>query len=117
MNERMKNNRMVPVLVLMPLLLICCKGTQYLMPTGNDVTIAKSHWQSATLSELKQGYDIFTNKCTDCHGIKKPQKWSEADWIKTMQIMGRKAKLDSNEYSRVLHYILAKRETVLSGKK
>jgi len=101
----------------MSVLLICCKGTQYLIPTDNDVTAANSHWSGTTLTELKQGYDIFSDKCTDCHGIKKPQKWSEADWIKTMQTMGRKAKLDSNEYSLVLHYILAKRETVLAGKK
>ena len=108
---------MVPALVLMSVLLICCKGTQYLVPTDNDFAIAKNHWPSATLSQLKEGYEIFSDKCTDCHGIKKPQKWSEADWIKTMQTMGRKAKLDSNEYNLVLRYILAKRETVLAGKK
>ena len=95
------------------IVIICCKSTQTLIPTQKDVTVAQAHWQGITMDQLSQGYNIFMDKCTDCHGVKKPEKYSNDDWYKIMKTMGRKAKLDSTKYYLVLHYILAKRETTV----
>jgi hypothetical protein len=46
-----------------------------------------------------------------------PQDFEEDDWNAIMHKMGRKAKLDSNQYNQVLHYILTKREEVLGAGK
>jgi hypothetical protein len=116
-NQKSRDKYLVMILVLMSLVFVCCKGTQYLIPTDADVTNAQTHWKGTGLVQLTQGYAIFSDKCTDCHGLKKPQKWTEDEWLTIMQKMGRKAKLDSAQYNLVLHYILAKRETVLAGKK
>jgi len=101
----------------MSFVLICCKGTQYLIPTDTDVAIAQTHYPGTTIVQLNRGYDVFSDKCTDCHGLKKPQKYTEDEWMTIMHKMGRKAKLDSNEYNLVLNYILIKRETILTPKK
>lgn len=70
------------------------------------------------MEQLNKGYAIYTDKCTDCHGLKKPQKFSIDDWnTEYMPKMGRKAKLDSAEYVLVLHYILTKREEITTPKK
>jgi hypothetical protein len=88
-----------------------------LEPVESDVAIAQAHWPGTTLNDLTRGYAIFDDKCTDCHSLEKPQNFSVDEWNVLMRKMGRKAKLDSNEYKLVFHYILTKREAILgSGK-
>jgi cytochrome c5 len=113
----MKSKSMAIALVIMSIVLMCCKGSQYLIPTDADVSAAQSHWQGENMAQLKQGYTIFNDKCTDCHSIKKPESFTVDAWNKILPSMGMKAQLDSNQYNLVLHYILTKRETVLAGKK
>jgi cytochrome c5 len=95
----------------------CC-STKYLIPSQVDVPIAQSHWASTTLDDLTKGYNIYADKCTDCHGLKKPQKFTEDEWnTNLMPSMGKKAKLNPDEYQLVLRYILAKREEIKGTKK
>jgi cytochrome c5 len=99
------------------LMAVCC-STKYLIPTQVDVPIAQSHWASTTLDDLTKGYSLYADKCTDCHGLKKPQKFTEDQWNnKYMPSMGKKAKLSPDEYALVQHYILTKREEIISPKK
>lgn len=96
---------------------VCC-SKKYLIPIQADVAIAQKQWPGTTLEQLNKGYAIYADKCTDCHGKKKPQKFSVDDWNNNyMPKMGRKAKLDSAEYMLVLHYILTKREELTAPKK
>ena len=113
--------------MLMPFLLICCKGSKNLdnnstkssdlVPNNEDVAVAQSKWPGTTLMNLTTGYDIFSDKCTRCHETKMPQDFSVDDWNSILPGMGRRARLDSNQYKLVYQYILTKRETVLGGKK
>lgn len=113
----LKKNQTKAAIFSFSIVFICCKSAQYLAPSNADVTVAKSHWSGATLDQLNQGYSIYSDKCTECHGMKKPEDFSVEDWNKIMPSMGKKARLDSNQYNLVYHYILAKRETVLASKK
>jgi hypothetical protein len=110
-------------LSIISVIVICCKSTQTLAPTPTlapttaDVTIAQSHWQGTTIDQLKQGYDMFMDKCTSCHGIKNPQDYSEDDWNTIMPKMARKSKITQEQSDLIFHYILAKRESILGSKK
>lgn len=114
---------------------VCCKSTHTvtsvatttttsnsstadpLAPVEADLAIAKAHWPATTLDNLKQGYAIYDDKCTDCHDTKRPQDFTVDEWYSIMPKMGRKAHLDSIQYKMVFHYILTKREAILgSGK-
>jgi hypothetical protein len=125
-----KNYKTLFLLSAIAIIVVCCKSTQpatnktsntqmvstpksLLVPTESDVAIAKAHWQGTTLDNLTQGYSIFDDKCTDCHGVKKPQDFTTDEWNSIMPKMGRKAKLDSTQYALVFHYILTKREAIL----
>jgi hypothetical protein len=129
----LKHYKLIFVLGSTAVAVVCCKTTQPvpapkpaattpvtispLAPVKSDVSIAKAYWPGTTLDDLNQGYSIFDDKCTDCHRTKKPQDFSVFAWNTIMHKMGRKAKLDSNQYNLVLHYILTKREAILgSGK-
>jgi len=118
------------VLLLMSIVLLCCRGTKSLapakkdvksepslVPDNADVTAAQAHWTGTTLANLTQGYNIYNDKCLDCHDVKKPQDFSIEDWNNTLPKMGRKSHLDSTQYKLVYRYILAKRETILAAKK
>ncbi len=107
----------VPVLMLfMSFVLVSCIP-RYLIPNETDLATAKGHWAGTTTMELKQGYNIYIDQCTDCHRLKKLKKYTEEEWLKVMPKMGRKAHLDSTQYASVLHYILSKREDILAKKK
>ncbi len=113
----LRNHKATLLVSALSFLAVCC-STKYLIPTEVDVPIAQSHWPGTTLNELSRGYDIYADKCTDCHGLKKPQKYSVDDWnTKHMPTMGKKAKLNPEEYNLVLHYILTKREEITTPKK
>jgi len=101
------------------LFLICCGSTLPLQPSTNDLTVAQSKWQGTTMDQLTAGYTIYTTKCQDedCHGLKKPQKFTVDEWNDILPKMKRKAKLDSLQYVEVYRYILARREVIKSGKK
>jgi len=124
-----KSKKLIAMLVLISIILVCCKSTapankdtkstssSSLVPDNTDVTIAQTHWTGTTLSDLTQGYSIFSDKCVQCHETKMPQDFSVSDWNDILPGMGRKARLDSNQYKLVYHYILAKREDILASKK
>ena len=112
-----KKNKTIAVISSLTLIVLCCKSPDYLVPGSKDVTNAQKRWgASTTLTQLKDGYDLYMDKCTHCHGLKGPLKKTEEQWTQIMHIMGRKAKLDSNQYNLVLHYIIVKRETMLAAK-
>jgi len=84
-----------------------------LAPVEADVAIARAHWPGTTFDRLNQGYYIYDDKCTDCHEAKMPQDFTVNEWNVIMHKMGHKAKLDSNQYKEVFHYILTKREAII----
>ncbi|HTB32278.1 MAG TPA: hypothetical protein VK808_09655 [Bacteroidia bacterium] len=132
----LKHYKVIFLLGTISMLAVCCKTTRpvavvkspttiatpsstsvisSLAPAGSDVAIAAAHWPGTTLDNLNQGYSIFDDKCTDCHRTKRPQDFTADEWKVIMHKMGRKAKLDSNQYNLVLHYILTKREAILGA--
>ena len=126
-NYLIKNKRTIILLAGLSIVMVCCKSLTpatkttasqpSLVPDYADLTIAQSHWQGTTLSDLTDGYNLYTSKCVDCHEMKLPQDFSVDDWNAILPKMGRKAHLDSTQYASVYHYVLAKRETIMAGKK
>jgi hypothetical protein len=121
--------KIILLLASITMLAVCCKTVQplpavkssapagisvyNLVPGKPDVAIARSHWPETTLDSLNKGYSIFNVKCTHCHLAKQPQDFSVFAWTGIMHKMGRKAKLDSNQYNLVFRYILTKREAIV----
>jgi hypothetical protein len=113
----LKRNQTKAVILSFSVVFICCKGSQYLIPSDKDVSAGQKHWSGTTIASLNQGYSLYSTKCAECHSMKKPQDFSLDEWSDIMPAMGAKAQLDSNQYKLVYHYVLTKRETVLSGSK
>ncbi|MBI4929579.1 MAG: hypothetical protein HY841_02365 [Bacteroidetes bacterium] len=97
-------------LYLISLFLICCTPA-LIPPIETDVVVAKQKWSDASLSQLKEGYTLFKIKCSKCHYLYRPNKFSEEKWHKMIPIMGKKAKLDSLQTMLITKYILTAKET------
>jgi|SRR5581483_11147669 len=116
--KKLSNHKAALFISAVSLIVFACGSTKNLIPTQADVPIAQAHWAGTTMDELTKGYNIYAEKCTECHGMKKPQNFTEDEWtINYMPSMGKKAKLQPDEYQLVLHYILTKREEIRNIKK
>jgi hypothetical protein len=113
----MKRNYL-PYLLLFSLISFCC-STTYLLPGSNDVIFAQQRFKGATLEQIKKGYSIYSDaeKCTKCHSMNNPKKYSEERWGFLLQKMSKKAFLDSTETKLVNIYFLAKHDELLKGMK
>jgi hypothetical protein len=61
--------------------------------------------ETASLSELQQGKEIFANKCGRCHKLPKPEKRQPQEWTKVLEKMAPKARLTSDQKALVFKYI------------
>jgi hypothetical protein len=72
--------------------------------------IAQKRWNGSTQTDLDEGKNIFTGKCTKCHGEKKIVTRSEKSWLHEIDDMSPRAGLTDAEKLKLTKYILSYRE-------
>ena len=55
--------------------------------------------------ETRTAQKIYTTKCAKCHKFYDPAEYSEADWQAWLQKMGRKSKLNPQQYALLSRYL------------
>jgi hypothetical protein len=95
---------MKPILIALIFLGAIACTSQLYVPTEKNV----NKFLPATIEELTQGRELFVGKCGKCHDLPKLTSRSDSEWKKTMEKMGPKAKIDSDQSYLVLRYILNK---------
>ena len=63
--------------------------------------------------ETRTAQKIYTTKCAKCHKFYDLAEYSQADWNEWLQKMGRKSKLNSQQYALLSRYL----DTLRSGPK
>lgn len=96
------------IVLLIPLFYICCSPSIY-KPTVADVENGKKQYADLTMEQLNSGFSLFSDKCSSCHKLYKPQSISEEKWTKVLPDMKKEAKLNDIEYDLISRYIKAKR--------
>ncbi len=66
---------------------------------------------AATMQILQNGYAIYTNECTQCHGTKNIYTRAEAAWKGIIDDMAPKAKLNASQKEAVYQYVMAIKAT------
>ena len=74
------------------------------------VVIAQKRWPEANAIQLEQGRLLFTTRCTTCHELRNPAKYSPADWSYYVREMGSRAQLADSERQAVERYLVAARD-------
>jgi len=93
---------MKPILIAFVLVASIACTTQLYTPGESNVNKV----ETATLAELKQGHDLYLNKCGKCHKLHNPKSRSAAEWKKVLVYMAPKAKLNNDQSSLVYRYLV-----------
>ena len=107
---------MKKLIVLFFVAVLSACSVKLLTPTQPDADRGAKIFPGLTLDELAQGKKLNEEKCTTCHGLKKPGAFSEEDWKKIIPNMARRAEkankpeIDSKSQDLILKYILTMRE-------
>ncbi|HMG14216.1 MAG TPA: hypothetical protein VK590_02145, partial [Saprospiraceae bacterium] len=74
-----------------------CSSYKLIAPTQIDADRGneKFKFEGNTLTDLKEGRQLYEQKCVKCHDLKKPFTKSEATVTKVMPLMAKKANLDN----------------------
>jgi len=91
---------MLPVIIL-----LSCSGA-IPQPTIKQADQASQRWPGTNSETLAQGRQLYISKCSGCHSVKVPSLYSEAQWDTLLRTMGTSAKLNKDEYDKILHYVL-----------
>jgi mono/diheme cytochrome c family protein len=91
----------VVIIGLISVWLAACTTQLYTPGNGNV-----NKREDATLADLQQGKDIYSNKCGQCHKLPKPESHTQEQWTKIIEKMAPKAKLDKSQTELVHKYLV-----------
>jgi hypothetical protein len=88
------------IIIILVLTLVSCTTKLYIPSEANV-----NKREAASLAELQQGKEIFSNKCGRCHKLPKPEKHMPEEWTKILEKMAPKAKLTPDQKALVFKYV------------
>ena len=59
------------------------------------------------MAMIATGKEVYSVKCSKCHEAYEPKEFNEAKWVKLIDWMGPRAKLEANDKEAVLAYVKA----------
>lgn len=91
-------------------LIVSCGGP-LLVPTQADADRVASKYSGYTLAELRTGKADYEKYCITCHGLKKPEKFTELQWNVIVPEMVKKANkrekvVDEETQESILRYLV-----------
>ena len=95
-----------PFFVFLVISISSCTATKLITPTQSDADRGAQKFQGYTMSDLDQGKAIYVSHCNKCHRYKVPESRDETKWDNIIPKMAKKAKLDSEQESLVLKYVV-----------
>ncbi|MFM2135698.1 MAG: hypothetical protein RL021_1098 [Bacteroidota bacterium] len=91
------------------ILFACGTAAQLYQPVEADVKNVTAKGTVTDLASLQQGYKLFEQHCTKCHGLTPPPRKSPEQWNHILSKMFPKTKMTEQEKTLVQNYILARR--------
>lgn len=88
-------------------LLVSCKSKSTTTAPSNKTvgtSTSVTGQKKITESMLAEGKTIFENSCGKCHDLPDPKKYTDEKWVKIMNTMAPKAKLNAKQSELVYDY-------------
>lgn len=89
-------------IALLLIILAACTTTKLYTPSASN----ENKRITASVDELKKGYELYTTRCNKCHGLKSPDSRNAEQWTKVLASMAPKAKLTAEEKDLVYKYLV-----------
>jgi len=100
-------------IIVIGVLLISACSPKLIEVTQADADRGASKYSGLTLSALNEGKSLYTQNCAECHGLKKPNSRTEANWNSIVPIMVKKLNqkmgkevVDSKKQEVLLQYLV-----------
>ncbi|MEI6576207.1 MAG: cytochrome c [Bacteroidota bacterium] len=58
------------------------------------------------IGPLTVGMQLYKNSCHKCHGLKKPNRYNAEQWVKILDKMQPKAKIDNEQRKLIYAYLI-----------
>jgi hypothetical protein len=71
---------------------------------------AAEKWPEMTVEQLDNARTMYVMRCSGCHSLYQPAKYSLEKWDRILDTMAPKAKLDGTEREMVRRYIVTAHE-------
>lgn len=89
--------------LLLTLVLAIGCGSALYMPSSVDADRA-----GVSTESLLIGRSLYINKCGSCHNLYLPELYTQAQWLKVMPSMQKKAKITDEESKQITDFLLAR---------
>jgi len=60
--------------------LASCAGPHVPPVTPQQAQAAQAHWPGMTVAELDRGRSLYLGRCSACHDLVPPERYSAAEW-------------------------------------
>ena len=85
-----------------------CSTPRNFQPINGDKTKAEEKAKGIPVSDLQQGYSLYTVKCSGCHRLHEPSEFTPDKWQTILTKMFVKAKMnDESEKTLIHNYVIA----------
>ena len=95
-----------PLFIFLAVFILSCTATKLITPSQSDADRGAQKFQGYSMNDLEKGKAIYVSNCNKCHRYKVPQSRDETKWDDIIPKMAKKAKLDSEQESLVLKYVV-----------
>ena len=90
-----------------------CSCHKKMLPTAPVVTpvvvpidsVAVNAKNAADMGVVDAGKTVYEVKCSKCHGLKDPAKYTQERWVGLVNWMAPRAKVVDNEKAQILAYV------------
>jgi hypothetical protein len=76
-------------------------------PTATDASREQSAWKDTTLAKLERGRHLYAERCSACHALYEPARFSADRWPSLVSRMSSRARLQSADGDAVTRYLVA----------
>jgi len=90
-----------PGVIFIALGIYSCSPALFIPTAENAVT------SDISLDTLLDGRNLYINKCSSCHNLFLPEKYSIANWDTILPLMQKKAKINDNEINKIKKYLIS----------
>ena len=86
------------ILLVAVILLYACATALYVPVQSNTA-------QGSDISRLRIGRRLYVDKCSSCHVLILPEKYSTDEWLYWVNDMAERSKLEEGESEMILYYL------------
>lgn len=89
------------LVIFISVIIIACSSKTF-APTNEQMNAMQQKVPDITLANAKAGYKLYSEKCSACHQLYRPGKYTIAQWNTILPKMFLKAKLSSDSQQKLI---------------